>query len=140
MSHRHRSRPWWLLAAGLFLGLTTLSWAGHSGNGRFGAVGGVSIDAEGVVAAPNVEARRELREHYLKAFKPVAPELNQPVEIRKISLKAIEEAVAKADKQTTYYLPDEIRFLAGIQRIQYIFVYPEENDIVLAGPGEGWKI
>jgi hypothetical protein len=140
MSHRHRSRPWWLLAAGLILALTTLSWAGHSGVGRFGAVGGVSIDADGVVAAPSVEARRELREHYLKTFKPVAPELNQPVEIRKISLKAIEEAVAKADKQTTYYLPDEIRFLAGIQRIQYIFVYPEENDIVLAGPGEGWKI
>jgi hypothetical protein len=39
-----------------------------------------------------------------------------------------------------YELPDEIRFLAGIQRIQYVFVYPEQNDIVLAGPGEGWKI
>jgi len=140
MSHYDRSRPWWLAAAGLVLALSTLSWAGHTGVGRIGAVGGVSIDADGVVAAPNVEARKQLREHYLKEFKPLAPELNQPVEIRKISLRQIEDAVAKADKQTTYYLPDEIRFLAGIQRIQYIFVYPEENDIVLAGPGEGWKI
>jgi Protein of unknown function (DUF1598) len=140
MSHRHHSRPWWLAAAGLILALATLSHAGHSGIGRFGAVGGVSIQADGVVAAPIVEARRELREHYLKDFKPIAAELNQPVELRKISLKAIEEACAEADKQTTYYLPDEIRFLAGIQRIQYVFVYPEENDIVLAGPGEGWKI
>jgi uncharacterized protein DUF1598 len=100
----------------------------------------VSIDADGVVAAPKVEVVRELREHYLKDFKAVPAELNRPVELRKISLKQIEEACAKADKQTTYYLPDEIRFLAGIQRIQYIFVYPEENDIVLAGPGEGWKV
>ena len=140
MSHRHGSRPWWLVAAGLILAVSTLSQAGHTGIGRFGAVGGVSIDADGVVAAPNAESRRLVREQYLKEFKPIAPELNQPVEIRKISLKAIEEAVAKAEKHTTYYLPDEIRFLAGIQRIQYIFVYPEENDIVLAGPGEGWKV
>ncbi|MCI0361959.1 MAG: hypothetical protein L0211_26040, partial [Planctomycetaceae bacterium] len=140
MLHRRRSCPEWLIAAGLILAVSTISWAGHGGIGRFGAVGGVSIDANGVVAAPNVQARRELREQYLKEFKAIAPELNQPVEIRKISLRAIEEAVAKADSQIAYYLPDEIRFLAGIQRIQYVFVYPEENDIVLAGPGEGWKI
>jgi hypothetical protein len=140
MSHRHPSRPWWLAAAGFILALATLSQAGHTGFGRIGAVGGVSIEVDGVVGAVNVEARRQLREHYLKEFKPIAAELNQPVELRKISLKAIEEACAKAEKHTTYYLPDEIRFLAGIQRIQYVFIYPEENDIVLAGPGEGWKI
>jgi hypothetical protein len=37
-------------------------------------------------------------------------------------------------------LPEEIRYLAGLQRIQYILVYPEEHDIVLAGPGEGWRV
>ena len=132
--------PLWLVAAGLIVGFSSMTQAGHSGFGRFGAVGGVSIDADGVVANSKVEVVRALREHYLKEFKAVPAELNQPVQIRKISLKAIEEACAKADKQTTFYLPDEIRFLAGIQRIQYIFVYPEENDIVLAGPGEGWKI
>jgi len=140
MSHRVFSRPWWLAAAGLLLAVATLTQAGHTGVGRFGAVGGVSIEADGVVRAQNVEAKRLLREQYLKEFKPVAAELNQPVELRKISLKAIEAACAKADKQTTYYLPDEIRFLAGIQRIQYVFIYPEEGDIVLAGPGEGWRI
>ena len=29
---------------------------------------------------------------------------------------------------------------AGLQRIQYVFVYPEQRDIILAGPGEGWRI
>ena len=33
-----------------------------------------------------------------------------------------------------------MRYLAGMQRVQYVFVYPQHNDIVLAGPGEGWKL
>ena len=37
-------------------------------------------------------------------------------------------------------LSDDMKYLAGLQHIQYVFVYPELGDIVLAGPGEGWKI
>src|SRR5262249_41118377 len=37
-------------------------------------------------------------------------------------------------------LPNDVRFLGGLQRIEYIFVYPEEKDIILAGFGEGWKV
>ena len=33
-----------------------------------------------------------------------------------------------------------MRYLAGMQRVQYVFVFPEQQDIVLAGPGEGWKM
>ena len=29
---------------------------------------------------------------------------------------------------------------AGLQHIRYVFVYPEQKDIVLVGPGEGWKV
>jgi hypothetical protein len=31
-----------------------------------------------------------------------------------------------------------MRRLAGLQRAQYVFFYPEERDIVIAGPAEGW--
>ena len=37
-------------------------------------------------------------------------------------------------------LPDAIKYLAGLQHIRYVFVYPEQKDIVLVGPGEGWKV
>jgi hypothetical protein len=37
-------------------------------------------------------------------------------------------------------LPDEVRYLAGLQRVQYVLLDPSRKDIVLAGPGEGWKI
>ena len=33
-----------------------------------------------------------------------------------------------------------MKYLAGLQRLHYVFVYPEQNDIVLAGSGEGWKV
>ena len=84
--------------------------------------------------------RKELRDLRLKSFQSVPSGLNQPVELRKISLRAIEQAVNASGKNFATDLPGEIRFLAGIQRIQYVFIYPEQNDIVLAGPGEGWKL
>jgi hypothetical protein len=33
-----------------------------------------------------------------------------------------------------------VQFLGGLQAIRYVFVYPEEKDIVLVGPAEGWKV
>jgi len=60
--------------------------------------------------------------------------------MRMVSLKALEAAAKQSQEKVAEKLPDELRFLAGLQRIQYVFVYPEENDIVLAGPGEGWKV
>jgi hypothetical protein len=108
--------------------------------GRIPSVGGVSINAEGVLDQPSLADIKELSAAYLKELKAIPSELEQSVELRKISLRAIEEAVSKSGKSVTSQLPDEIQFLAGIQRIQYILVYPEQNDIVLAGPGEGWKV
>jgi hypothetical protein len=66
-------------------------------------------------------------------------ELAEATDLRKISLRALEAAIQES-RNAKQKLPDEIRYLAGIQRIQYVFVLPEENDIVLAGPGEGWKV
>ena len=55
-------------------------------------------------------------------------------------LRRLEEAVQASKESMAEMLPDDLRFLAGIQRIQYVLVYPEEHDIVIAGPGEGWKV
>ena len=137
MSHR----AFMCLSVALVALLTSSAWAGGNGGGfGFSAVGGVAVNPEGVLAAPRDEDVKLLRERYVKEWKAVPADLNNPVELRKISLRAIEAAVAKAEQNVAYDLPDEIRFLAGIQRIQYVFIYPEQNDIVLAGPGEGWKI
>lgn len=119
-----------------------LAFAGGHNTNFFNnrAVGGISISPDGVLGLPEVTDVRGLRESMLKGSNKLSNELNQPVELRKISLRALEAALQEARSSGKEILPDEIRYLAGIQRIQYLFVLPEENDIVLAGPGEGWKV
>jgi hypothetical protein len=56
---------------------------------------------------------------------------------RKISLQRLEAAVAEcvaSGKEPT----DEMKALAGLTRVQYVFYYPESKDIVIAGPAEGF--
>lgn len=134
------SRFWriasWLLCAILVAVPCGLLYAGF----RTSAVGGVSISVEGVVAPAAKETTKQLLETLRKEVKSPTGEINVPVELRMISLKGLEAACQDALQNNMGRLPDEVRFLAGIQRLQYIFVYPEENDIVLAGPGEGWKV
>jgi hypothetical protein len=103
-------------------------------------VGGVKIDADGVVGQPDRDGGRMWLAQLRKDVKTPAKELAMPVGMRTVSLKGLEAALADAMKNNLGHVPDEVRFLAGLQRIEYVFVYPEEGDIVLAGPGEGWKI
>ena len=131
-------RSWSLLALLVFVqgGMLYAGFAGF----RTSAVGGVSINVEGVVGPPTVEAQKKNLEELRKEVKAPAGELTAPVEMRMVSLRALEAACQDALKNNFAKMPDEVRFLAGLQRIQYVFVYPEDNDIVLAGPGEGWKV
>ena len=57
--------------------------------------------------------------------------------LRKVSLKQLQRTIEEALSQGQQ-LPDAVQKLAGLQRIQYVFAYPEQQDIVLAGPAEGW--
>jgi len=109
--------------------------------GNFGSrVGGVLVDAHNMVSPPDKSARIPMRDALRARHAKVPGELNSPVDLRMISLRRLEEAVQSAGESEAEMLPDDLRFLAGMQRIQYVFIYPEEQDIVLAGPGEGWKV
>jgi hypothetical protein len=101
-------------------------------------VGGISIDARGVVNNVRLDELNELRREREKAFHPVPGDLKQAA-LRKVSLRQLEAAITEHRKNGTP-LSDDMRYLAGLQRVQYVFIYPEQNDIVLAGPGEGWKL
>ena len=129
----------WLVLSLLVITQGGFLFAGFQGF-RGSAVGGVSIDVEGVVAPPRDDARLRLATELRKEIREPAAELTMPVGMRMVSLKALEAACQDALAHNMGRLPEEVRFLAGLQRIQYVLVYPEENDIVLAGPGEGWKV
>ena len=113
---------------------------GVVGLGRTSAVGGVAIDAQGVISAPQVTALRTLQAARQKALRQVPGALGQATEFRKVSLRRLEQALQDAAIRDMAALPDEVKYLAGLQRVEYVFVFPEEHDIVVAGPAEGWQI
>jgi hypothetical protein len=57
--------------------------------------------------------------------------------LRKVSLPRLEKQIQLL--LATGQQPSEaMQVLAGLQRIKYVFVYPESGDIVLAGPAGDW--
>jgi hypothetical protein len=104
-----------------------------------GAVGGISINADGVLANAQQDNLHKLRDVRAKALAAVPGDLAQPTELRKISLRGL-IATIEDRRLNNRDLPDDVKYLAGLQRLRYVFVYPEQNDIVLAGFGEGWKV
>ena len=125
------------VAVAATLSLTSTARAQVGIGNYIGAVGGVSVNPDGVFStASKTEASRALSE-FRKQIKDVPSEFNAKGELRVVSLKRLEAALADAlEKGET--LPDEMLFLAGIQRIEYVFVDDQAHDILLAGPGEAW--
>jgi hypothetical protein len=107
--------------------------------GNVAAVGGVSIDPSGALTNIPVEDLATIRETLAKQAAGVPAALQVGVKLRKISLRGLEAAIQLC-KQTGKPLPNEMLYLAGLQEIRYVLVYPEQNDLVLAGPAEGWKV
>ena len=128
-----------LLGLSLMLGAAVAVYAGGGFGG--GAVGGVRVDVDGVLA--NIDGRdmEVLVKARRDALRQAEGDLAKSSKLRKVSLRRLAEFVRDYnDKRAGAALPDDVKYLAGIQRIQYIFVYPEHKDIVLAGPADGWKI
>jgi hypothetical protein len=103
------------------------------------SVGGVKIDTDGVISNPQVAELKQLQAAWQKGMEPVPADLEKWTELRFVSLKQLESEVA-AVRAAGKELPEAVRYMAGLQRVKYVLVYPDKQDIVLAGPAEGWKI
>jgi hypothetical protein len=110
---------------------------GFFGGGR--SVGGVSINTQGIVTAPTAEDQQQLDEVRKNALEEVPADLEAYTDLRAVSLKQLEATLADCAANNKP-IPDAVRFLAGLQRIEYVLVYPDRNDVVLAGPAEAWRI
>lgn len=127
-----------LVQAVVAAALVTLTLGG-SANAQFGrgglgsAVGGIAIDADGIVrnldarAVESLTAERRAALADADSFKAGT--------LRKVSLAAMTAAVrdaAAAGKP----VPTEVMFLGGLQQVTGVFVDPEHHDIVLVGPAD----
>jgi len=137
-----------LLAVPATLSAQAVDVGGDGGDGggagnpnTIGAAGqsGVFIDAEGVLKYKYVRdpsgqlTRRKMAEAHAALNKDVA----KRSELRKVSLNRLEAALAERAKENRPPT-GEMLYLAGLQRIEYVFLYPESGDVVIAGPADGW--
>jgi len=107
--------------------------------GNFGAVGGVMINADGFLAKATRDAIGDLQKLRADALRDMPEGMNRTAGLRKVSLAGLEREVQKCIKSGKP-LPPAVQCLAGLQQVRYVLVYPEEKDIVLVGPAEGWKV
>ena len=69
-------------------------------------------------------------------------DLNEEVarksELRMVSLTRLEKAVSQRIQEGKN-VPETMTLLAGLTQVKYVFVFPEANEIVIAGPADGWQ-
>lgn len=134
-----------ILSAALILGMLialaagTPAWAQNNNNNIGPLPAGVMVSPEGVlrVKAFTDKTGQLTKTRIAEAKARLAGDLAKPVELRKVSLNRLEAAIAErlaAGESPT----DEMKYLAGLTKIEYVFFYPETNDIVVAGPAEGF--
>ena len=108
-------------------------------NGRLCVVGGVRVDADGVLRNATVEEQNGFLMQMRDQVAEAKGDLAKPTDLRMISLKKIQALVLDAVRNQTS-LPEEVLYLGGLTRVEYVFVYPERQDIVIAGPSEPWQV
>ena len=97
---------------------------------------GVQVDAEGVLRVKRfADPTGELTRRRLAEAKAKIADKTAVSPLRKVSLNRLEAAVAALTEKNAP-ITEEMKNLAGITRLQYVFFYPETGDIVLAGPAE----
>ncbi len=103
--------------------------------------GGIEIDAQGVLTQRAMVDNAGLlnRQRVLAAQTTLNKDLQTPSKLRKISLTRLEAEVKKRI-DSNQPIPADMQFLAGMNRITHVFYYPDSQDIVIAGPAEGYFI
>ena len=133
------------IAGALVLGSFANAQNNNQGQNNQGGGGG-GVQAAGVIVSPEGVLRIKMfgdasvlvKKWQADAKARLPGDLAKASPLRKISLNRLEAAVAEklaAGKPAT----EEMNCLAGLTRLQYVFFYPETNDIVIAGPAEAFS-
>ena len=118
---------------------------GQPGLGGFGfqPPSGVLVDANGVLRMHSVADGALSAERMKAAVAAFDGDLRKSSKLRKVALSRLEAEVRKAIEDGRG-VPDALEKLAGLTRVQYVFVYPAADgapgEIVIAGPAEPWIV
>ncbi|MDO4558661.1 MAG: DUF1598 domain-containing protein, partial [Planctomycetia bacterium] len=97
---------------------------------------GIRISPEGLLS---VRAQEDftgaLRQQWVQAARVrLGSDVARTSTSRNISLNRLEAELERNGGIPT----EQMRYLAGLIRIRNVYFYPDSNDIVIAGPAEGW--
>lgn len=100
------------------------------------------VDAQGVLRVlPMLDSASVNHARKRAAVASLPGDLQKPSPLRKVALRRLEAAISEATANGQP-LPEVLENLAGLTRVQYVFIYPatadQPGDIVLAGPAEPW--
>jgi hypothetical protein len=101
----------------------------------FGTGNGVYIDADATLHQRQTDTSNDLAVARLRAKALAHPPAAQ--DLTYVSLPRLLEQVKTLVEQKKD-LPPEVRYLSGLTRIRYVFVYPQEHDLIIAGPSEAY--
>jgi hypothetical protein len=91
---------------------------------------GVHVDALGVFRSRTVDPDPRLAE-----IRKAARSLPKDARILYVSLPRL-FAEARRLQESGKPLPDEIRYVGGMTKLQFVFLYADSKDLVIAGPAE----
>ena len=109
---------------------------GGNTNNFSSPVAGIDVDAAGVLKVRQFDPRLA-KQRLAAARNKGDADVMRPVDLRKVSLNRLEAAIA-ARVAAGESIDQEMQALAGLTAVEYVFFYPETNDIVIAGPAEGF--
>ncbi|MDD3585866.1 MAG: DUF1598 domain-containing protein, partial [Thermoguttaceae bacterium] len=103
------------------------------------AVGGFAIDAKQAFKAATKVELASYSDSIRSKLTTVPAGLDQASSVRKISLRRLGELLrtCAAEKKV---LPESAQFLGGLTAIEHVIAVPEDKDIYLVGPAEGWTV
>ena len=154
-SNPAHARPQQTIAGGNqadFEGLTELIQSETSGpwedvDGSGGTISntdqmaGIHVDPNGLltrIAVADTSGRLQELNQIVSAGNDNA-DITRRSRLRLVSLARLEQEVARR-LDAGEPLPADIRHLAGLQQVRFVFTYPETGDIVIGGPAEGFRV
>jgi hypothetical protein len=106
-------------------------------NPFFGTPPGVYLDTDGKVQVRQVDQTKEMAA--MRARARASEAAAKDPKFAYVSLPKL-FAEVRSLRDAKKPIPDELQFLGGLTQIRYVFVYPDDKDLIIAGPAEPWRV
>jgi hypothetical protein len=122
--------------------VSTKTWVDNGGTGTLAEFPtGVWVDPKGVLRPLMKEARTgdlaALRTSNQQGSEQ--DDVRRSSHLRMISLTRLEKEI-QLNEALGQGIDEAMKYLAGLRRVEYVFIYPETGDLVVAGPAGDWTV